>query len=308
MNEYRYDINVDSDKKFGIEIEFINANLYNIEKDMERKKIPNQYCLFHKDKNFKFDKWCIDKENLLTKVINGNMIGGELSSRILTNEAKTWKELESVCNILLNNNAFVDENCGMHISIDVTKFINNSKFWEIFCKIIALMEIDINLFYMGECFFIRKSKYCSKDLRIDLLPEINKINFNDDNFFYDMRYCNKKRTILFGKTDGINLDDINHHGRMEIRYANGSLNHKIMQNNINFSLKLIESILAGKWDSRELSLLIDKEIAKGKYIDDSINLKENYILFENLVNKISNSEDDKNDFMKQYEKVLVTKK
>lgn len=308
MKNYSYDINVDSDKKFGVEIEFINANLYNIERNMKKKQIPSQYCICHKNTNFKFDKWCIDQESLLTRVVNKDKIGGELSSRILTNQEKTWQELENVCNILLSNEAAINEFCGLHISVDVTKLLNNSVFWKIFCKILALFEIDIDLFYMGDRFFVRKTKYCSKNIRTNLLPEINKVNFNDDNFLYNLCHCNKKGAVLFGKTDGINLNDINRHKRMEIRYANGTLNHKTIQNNINFSLKLIDSILNNQWDSRELSSLIDKEVTKGKYIDDSINLKQNYFLFEKLVDRISSNQDDKDNFMNQYEKVLSTKK
>lgn len=85
---------------------------------------------------------------------------------------------------------------------------------------------------------------------------------------------------LFTNRDGIHLDK----NRMEIRYPNGTLNYSIIQNYINFSLKLINSILQDKWDLEKLTFQIDHELENKNFLlpEDG-----NYALFEKLVEKIA---------------------
>lgn len=45
---------------------------------------------------------------------------------------------------------------------------------------------------------------------------------------------------------------------LEIRYPNGTLNEKNIQNNINFSLKLVNAIANNKFDNEELTKLVQR--------------------------------------------------
>lgn len=94
---------------------------------------------------------------------------------------------------------------------------------------------------------------------------------------------------------------------MEIRYPNGTLNKKTIQNNINFSLKLVDAIEEEKFDLERLTREINQELEMNQYWYDYRSEKEHYKRLESLVTTIATSSEDTNDFMTQYEKVLSTK-
>lgn len=104
----------------------------------------------------------------------------------------------------------------------------------------------------------------------------------------------------FAYKNGIYLEN----DRMEIRYPNGSLNPYIIQNYINFSLKLVDSILKNKWDLEELTFKINHALEEMNFL---LPESGNYKLFEQLVKRISRDKEDEECFIKQYEKVLSTK-
>lgn len=93
---------------------------------------------------------------------------------------------------------------------------------------------------------------------------------------------------------------------MEVRYANGSLNQKTIQNNINFTLKLVDAIRRELFGPIELSRKV-RELKDSdgylKYLYEETSQKE----FEELANIISTSSEDLDDFMSQYENVLSKK-
>lgn len=298
MERYRYDIK--TNRNFGIELEFAGANLDKLIEAFATTSLPVKYVYSHKSlDNLKYNIWYLDEDSTVTD--KETKTGGELSSRILTNAKNDWCELKEICEFLINNMSTIDENCSTHINIDIRDLINNAKFWETLLKIIALMEEEIKLFYMGEKYFIRKTKSeYARSLRFYLIQYINKVNFKDHNFNYKMRQYPICARTLFTNKDGIHLTK----GRVEIRYPNGSLNPYIIQNYINFSLKLVDSILRNKWDLEELTFKINHELEEMNFLlpEDG-----NYKLFEQLVEKISIDKEDENCFIKQYEKVLSTK-
>lgn len=298
MERYRYDIK--TNRNFGTELEFARANLDKLKKAFANTTLPVKDIYSHKNlDNLKYDIWYLDEDSTVTD--KTTKTGGELSSRILTNTKSDWCELKEICELLINNMATIDENCSTHINIDIRDLINNAKFWEIFLKIIALMEEEIKLFYMGDKYFIRKTKAeYARNIGFYLIQYINKINFKDPDFNYKMRQSHLFARTLFTKKDGIHLAK----DRMEIRYPNGSLNPYTIQNYINFSLKLVDSILKNKWDLEELNFKINHELEEMNFL---LPESGNYKLFERLVEKISVDKEDEECFTKQFEKVLSTK-
>lgn len=306
---YKDNIGLNDRYNFGVEIEFAEANLAKLYLNLKEDNIPIKFRLNHKLYNIDFSKyWCLDIDNTVTKYDKNNdgmvYLGGELSSKILQDNISSWNEIKEICYILRKNQASINKNCSCHINIDASKFLSNNKFFKIFSQLIALYENDFILYYMGDKYLDRvtRNEY-AKSIRYRLLKKINNIDFSAQNLFNELLYHNSPTFMV---QDGINMAFIEGTELIEIRYPNGTLDEKIIQNNINFSLKLIDAIINDKFDSEKLTFLIDEELKNKKYYQSYLN--NNYSDFYKLVETISMTKEDTEDIMNQYEKVLKTRK
>lgn len=145
MNEFRYNLNLSKSYNFVVEIEFSDINLSTLYDGAREEKLPIQFLLGHKKFDLKFDKWDLDTDSTITIEKDNHYIGGELSSKILKDQIQDWIELKNVCRLLKKYNAKINEFCSSHINIDCSEFFDNSEFFEIFSKIIAIFENDIAL-------------------------------------------------------------------------------------------------------------------------------------------------------------------
>ena len=304
--EYKDKLEISSEYKFGIELEFTNINiayLYTQIKD----KIPLQFTIGHNNETFDFNNyWCLDQDGSVTKVEHKNesnrYMGGELSSKIYTDTYETWNEIKTVCNILKENNCIADEHCAFHIHISNNKIEKNKKFYEGLYKLIALYEDDLKLFYMGDKYKIRKhiDKYAIP-IKNKIVKKLDKIDFNNYESIYE--YLLEPEFYTYASRNGIHMyPDKN---EIEIRYPNGTINPNIVQNNTNFSLKLFDALLNNKIDIEKLDYSLKRQ-------KDDINLygySRNFhpIAFNELVDTISKDVYDKRNFKSQYKKVLETK-
>ena len=290
--------------KFGVEIEFANDEkiLDEIYYDSLKYFIPIKFQINHKLYLIFFNRWILDHDLSVSKNINGKYYGGEVSSRILTDDIESWKELKKICKLLKSNNSYIDTHCGGHINIDISSYLNNPKFFEVLYKTIIVYEDEISKFYMGDMYKIRdsKEKY-AKSMKDRLFNNINKVNFYNKDFIENIR----ENSLSFRIEDGINFFKLYKSSLMEIRYPNSSLNPNIIQNNINFSLSLISAIGEDKIDLDFLNYLI-KAAKKNKEIfyNDFNNYFEKNKKFDYLINQISLNENSKNNFNSQYQKVL----
>lgn len=309
MNEYRKNIGLNDKYKFGIEIEFSDVSLAKIYQSLRLENLPIKFRLNHKCCKTDFNNyWYLDTDSTVTKYEkdkNGKVyIGGELSSKILSDNDVSWTEIKRICSLLKENNASINKNCSCHINIDATQFVNNRTFYEVFSKLLALYEDDIILFYMGDKYLKRDTQNdFARPIKYSLLDKVNKIDFdNNDIFFNELLY---KKYATFMLCDGINMQEIKSKKRLEVRYPNGTLDEKTIQNNINFTLKLIDAILNEKFDKKLLTDLVDKEIKDRWHFTNTSDY--NYESFYKLIKTISTSYQDTIDMMNQYEKVLKTK-
>lgn len=308
MTNYRDNIGIGSKYTFGTEIEFTGVNIDNLFKIFRKKSLPVRYSLNHKWGLPKYDVWYLDEDSTVTKKVEKTTIGGELSSRIFTDQPEVWAEIKNICTTLKEMGAYADSTCSNHIRVCLSSLKNKPLFFEILSKLIAILEDDIYLFFMGDTYLVRdtKSDY-ARDLKPYLLSYINTVNFQDEKeYFFDLRRS-RSGCLLFTNRDAINLNEYYERSLMEIRYPNGTVNEKTIQNNINFLLKLIDAIDRGLFDPKELSAKVEEEENSSWFIDHLVG-KNNSSGFEKLVNAISTSSEDVNDFMTQYERVLSKKK
>jgi len=303
MTKYRYDIGIGNQYLFGTELEFTNVYLDNISKLFRESKLPVQYALHHKSIGIpKYDKWYLDIDSTVTKREEGRFFGGELSSRILVDKRNAWMELKDICYLLKKAGAGVNDTCSNHIRVNLACIQNEPYFFEILSKLIILYEMEIRLFYMGDDYLVRRTTFdYAIPLNMYLIEYINDIHFDDPYCIYKFRI--HRGVHYFTRKDGINLQDYDEKRLMEVRYANGSINEKTIQNNINFTLKLVDAIRKEQFDPIELSRKV-KELKDGDWYIDMIFKEPSAKDFEWLVNKISTSSEDVEDFMSQYDNVL----
>lgn len=304
MTKYRYNIGLKDKYRFGIELEFTNVYLDNLSKIFRESTLPVRYALHHKSTGFtKYDEWYLDIDSSVTKKINERFFGGELSSRILVDEKDTWEELKAICNILKNAQATVNDNCSNHIRVDLSGVKNTAYFFEVLSKLVTIYETEMEQFYMGDNYLVRKTSFeYARLLSGYLIDYINDIDFSDPNYIYNFK--SHKGITYFTRKDAINLQDYREKKLIEFRYANGTLNEKTIQNNINFTTKLVDAIVRELFDPLELSRKIN-ELKAGDWFIKDLFRETSKKDFEFLVNIISTSPDDVNDFMSQYERVLT---
>lgn len=306
MNHIRTSIGLGKKYNFGTEIEFTGVYLSNLYKLLQERNLNAFYVINHKSKGFtKYDEWYLDVDSTVSERINEELFGGEFSSRILTDDEASWIEIEKICKCLFDLGANIDGRCSNQIRVDLSTNKNESYFFEALAKIIAIYETDILHFYMGDKYEIRKLSYKYARLLCGYLLEyINTVDFNNSEFFYNFRSYNNE--TLFTRRCGINLADYKTKRLVEVRYPNGTINAKTIQNNINFTLKLFDAIIREVFDIEKLTYIIEHE--KDKIMNNFLFYESDPKNFETLVKSISTSSEDENDFFNQYERVLRTKK
>lgn len=304
MGKFRYDIGISNKYLFGCELEFTGVYISELSKLFRSTSLPVRFALNHKSRGYtKYDEWYLDIDSTVTKRDNGEYLGGELSSRILTDKKNTWIELKDICDVLKSVNATPNENCSNHITVNLSSITDERYFFEVLSKLIVLYESDIRLFYMGDDYLIRQTSIDeARTLGNHLLRYINTVDFADSDYYYKFR---NNGYTLFTRRDVINLQKYSNQKLIEIRYPNGTIKAKTIQNNINFSLKLIDAIDKKLFDPQELTSKISEnkdELQMQLLFDET-----DYHNFENLVKTISTSSEDIDDFMSQYEHVLTNK-
>lgn len=304
MGKYRYDLSLGTKYLFGSELEFTGVYISELSKIFRSTHLPVRFALNHKSRGYtKYDEWYLDIDSTVTKNENHEYLGGELSSRILTDKKNIWIEIKDICDILKSVNASSNENCSNHVRVNLSSISDERYFFEVLSKLIVLYESDIRLYYMGDDYLVRRTSFeQARTLGYHLLSYINDVDFSDPDYFY--RFRNNGIT-LFSRRDAINLQEYESKKLVEIRYPNGTIKEKTIQNNINFSLKLVDAIERKVFDPKELTQKIEdkKDELSMQLLFDEISHDN----FESLVKSIATSSEDIDDFMSQYEHVLSRK-
>lgn len=305
MTRYRYDIGLNR-YPYGTELEFVNASLQGLDKDFQKTALPIELAMFHKKSDTIYDRNYLDIDSTVSIQEKDMIYGGEISSRLYHNKKQDWQEIEEICQVLRENGAGINRHCSNQINVNLSPVKKVNVFMETFAKLIAECEDEIKFFYKGDCFLERADEEIyARSMRADLIRKVNAIDFSEDNdYIYDLLY---RGSAPFGGRCGISLQDYRLNGRMEIRYPNGTINKKIIQNNINFSLKLVNAIEEEKIDVERLTFEIAEDLQMRRYWYDFRSEEEHYKRFEQLATTIATSTLDQDDFMSQYEKVLSTK-
>lgn len=312
--EYRTNLGIDKDQTFGVEIEFADAKLATVKKQSEIAHLPIEYMYHHyNSRHLPYDVWYLDEDctvshEKLGKFGINRFIGGELSSKIMHDIPSDWLELQQICHMLQQVEARASSCCSNHITVDVSQARNQRAMYETLTQVLAIYEPEIYSFYMGDSYLERTTMdNYAKLIRPRLLTEQNA-----QNFFKTLARNGhtKKLPFVYTNLDAVNIKGKKKPSQIEFRYPNGTLDEKTVQNNINFTVKLLQAINQGKFERYKLNRQISSVLLKtaNMYEEELYNQPPRDQYFDQLVEIISTSDADKQDFHRQYQKVLRTRK
>ena len=221
--------------------------------------------------------------------------GGEVISPKLTDNEKTWKELQLVCNFLKQNNAKALDRTGSHIHLGAHIFDGyKDKCFEFLETYVAYEKILTRFFYgeylSGREYLDLKMKYMTKEFAyVNYDHELGKLSYiSVDSFLkkldkgFVIRTCHAD---LSGEEKAGNT--------IELRVANGTLEEVIWQNNINAYTKLLLAIknnivdmdlVRHKIKNEFIDNLNDKNLYNKIYVDDALEFVD--MIFDNNLDKV----------------------
>ena len=297
--EYKDKINI-PDNPFGIEIEFADA-LYTFVGNELKKEVyyedTNEYWPNTKKKEEKFETWRLVKDATVQKRIKfETFTGGEINSPILKNNKKSWQELKQICEFLRNiNDISINENCALHIHTD-KKILSTIEEIKNLLKLWIVYEDIIYKFSYGETNTPRKliygyaKPYGQEKNILELINKLEKAETLED----------LMKSIYYERKFGLNIVNLIRHHKttIEKRTSNSTFNEKIIQNDVRFTLNLINYAKEENFDKEFIQHKIDNY--EPIYINQSI--KDNKEKAEELAKLIYKEELDKMYFYKQYYK------
>lgn len=280
---YRNNLNLSSNITFGIEIEYESLNHNKVDKYLLKK---------HPSWNSKPDL--------------SLYFGGEITSPIMKDEIKYWKDLQDICKYLKINDANVRKNAGGHVHIGANIFNNDLKLWINFLKLYISYEHVLYRFGYGECVNERKGlNLYSMYMGNNLLKKLERIKYiksmNDLEFLLD-NDCPKFGGINF-KHVCYNEKETYRFNTIEFRFPNGTKNEVIWQNNINTFSKMMLAISEEKINPE----FLDYKISKLNERNNSSEILSRYICLEDALefaDLVFDNNLDKLYFLKQYFKNL----
>ena len=289
--EYKPTLKIESKIQFGIELEYEQANQKAVT-EIIGKLYKEKILSYHKNNSI----WISKDDSSVHVMTNNETYGGEIASAILTDDKESWNELKIVCDMLKSLGAISTEKTSTHVHVDQSILGTDAKNWLNFIKLWITYEEIIYRFLFGEysCGRGRLEQYCApvrkqylKDIRLYNLDELNNLDVLITRLklgkYYGINFMNA--------TNNIRPDKIN---TIEIRVANGTLEPKIIQNNILFIDRLFE---ASKNISEEY---INNKIKKlSIYSEENFNELYIYEAIE-LANLLYKDEYEKLSFLKQY--------
>lgn len=294
--DYNYHINVPS-CNFGIEIEYGGALFSDVTKGLNRVLgYPFVYeYWFNKPFSNKYSLWAlVDDPTVTVRNRDGVSYGGEVNSRILSNDMKSWNELELVCDFLSGvPNVEINDCCSVHVHTSssiyssVREYVNLLKLWIVYEDIIYRFGFGFDgkprrlLFkYAGPLGGYLHDK-------LDLLDSID--SFDDLNRFFE-----------FKKKFGLNLTNVLRKSdyskdTIEVRIYNGTLDKHVIQNIVLFNENLLEYATSSRFDSDFINYKINNY--EKIFINDAMFDNSDVIEFSEL---LFSDEIDRLRFLKQY--------
>ena len=223
--EYRDTININNkNMTFGVELEFLGL-LYDDVKELvlgNNFTLPIEDAMILKDRNV----------YAYTTESTTNVNGCEITTPILWDKKRDWKNLQIMCNDLTKYGAYAKK-CSTHMHFGAHIIGTKYDSWINLIKIWITYEKILYNFYYGEDDGPRKSIHT-------YARSINDIRFNEidgikrDNHILSVLKSMCSNGTYIGKQLGINIFrvsekySIEYKNTIEVRIPNGTLNEKVI--------------------------------------------------------------------------------
>ncbi len=225
--EYRNTLNLPSNVSFGLELEYENLNKSLVDKYFDQE----------------VTSWELGSDGTVSS-------GGEIRSRVLYDDERTWRELQLVCNFLKRKKATTLNKAGGHIHVGSQALGSAIESWITFFKFYCAYEHVLFRFFYGDKINARDSqlKYAppcrQKVKRMLLMVE------DGESLTKAFNNCNEKYSAVnFGHVSCYKLDSYSDYNTIEFRGPNASINEVIWQNNVNVVTKMLLAAKKGKIDT-----------------------------------------------------------
>lgn len=277
--EYRDKLNLPDYLTIGIELEYEGFIKYFTDKFIEKNLI----------------RWNSKSDGSL-------LSGGEITSPIMFDEQKNWKDLKIICDYLTKKRADTLHNAGGHIHIGTCVLGDDIEAWRLFLKLYTSYENVLFRFLYGDKINGRKKLLKYAKPIADILYE-NMESINEITCFSEIKYYVPKDTkylaLNFKNVSFYNPNRTNYKNTLEFRSPNATTNAVVWQNNINTLAKMLVSSRKKVMDEEFLDYKLKKEFlsySDNKYLYDNVILK-NALEFVDL---IFDNNLDKVYFLRQY--------
>lgn len=276
--EYRDTLNLPDDVTFGVEIEY--------EKIL--KSATDKFI----SKNLK---------NWRSKSDGSLISGGEITSPVMSDDIRYWKELKKVCEHLSKRKADTLHNAGGHIHIGARVLGEDVEAWKCFLKLYTAYENVLFRFIYGDKISGRKKlfKYAppTADLIYNRMSDISKANSISD-IHWNLQTNERYAALNFCNVAFYYMECIEGN-TLEFRSPNATTNEVVWQNNINTLAKMLLSSRDKVMDEDFLDYKLTHEYlpySGNEYLYNDVNLK-NALEFVDLV---FDNNVDKMCFLRQY--------
>ncbi len=280
---YRQSLGIDEHYSFAPEIEFEQALLYYVLKELSKD-------LAYKEWQVKEDKSCCYK-------IDGFIVGGEVVPPALHDVPTDWQNLSNILKVLKQLKAKTTNKTSLHVHIgsqifgdDIKNIINFIKVWCVFEHIIFKFSYGEDYAARPDIIYFAKPISYATNLKVRKIPDYFSTIGMPRSLSYDRRYAVNLKNYY----DLITFEELGN--TIEIRCANGTLKRHIIQNTINFYLKLMLYVTSPNFDEQLIDRLFNrlkvKELAdfNKTYLKGALILVD--LIFDNSLDKIN--------FLKQY--------
>lgn len=277
--EYRDKLNLPDDVTIGLEIEYEGVS-----KILTDKFIENR-----------LNGWHSKKDGSLNS-------GGEITSPVMTDKIKYWKELKIVCDYLTKSRADTLHNAGGHIHIGACVFGEDVEAWRHFLKLYIAYEGVLFRFVYGDKISGRRKllKY-APPIADRLYNYLNRLNEARDLLDIDWVVSSRERraALNFHNTSFHNPNSGDDKNTLEFRNPNATTDAVIWQNNINAFAKMLVSSRDKVMDEEFLDYKLKHEFypySGNEHLYNDVHLK-NALEFVDLV---FDNNLDKVYFLRQY--------
>lgn len=240
-------LNIPAKESFGIEVEFVGVALKEVKDKIERIR------------DFKY--WSVHEEKSVHDIIDGEIIGGEISTDILHDTERDWQKLFKLYHKLKSLGAKSTNRTALHIHVGAQILEDDIKYLKRFIKVWCIFEDVIFRFGYNETSTPRSIENINI-FAIPLAPNYKKVVTKHPHYFEDA--CVPKE-FDFGKRNAVAFHNYHYptseeeiNNDIEIRCPNGTLNPLIVQNNVNFFLKLMLYVTSPRYDEKLINRLFKK--------------------------------------------------